>query len=375
MASIDFRGPFQWRARVRRNGQMIAKTFEDEASAKRWAAEMEAKVVGDVYVDNRAARQTSLSKAGEWMMDRIAPVGTNGKRFYTKPHAKNQVSHLKYWMGSEFATWALPAIRPRHLIEWRKKVLDEANMGDWEEDGMDRGPEAQFGPQTAIHHLNTISALYNKWSLENDVKVDNPVVPSVRPKKPSGRDRRLLPGEDFKLLTAAERSNRPWLWSAIVIALETCIRQTELATLTWDRVVLTGDKPFLMLPKTKNDKPREVALSEDAALAFRELIPKQVSAVIGARSVFPVETGRGIAHAFTSITPEEQFPDLRWHDLRHEAISRLFENTTMDHIEIMEITGHLSVEMLKRYTHLRGRQLGRHLPKGRLTKPALLLTK
>jgi integrase len=52
---------------------------------------------------------------------------------------------------------------------------------------------------------------------------------------------------------------------------------------------------------------------------------------------------------------------LRRHDLRHEAVSRLFENTDLRDNEIMAISGHLSTEMLKRYSHLRWHRLASRL--------------
>ena len=83
-------------------------------------------------------------------------------------------------------------------------------------------------------------------------------------------------------------------------------------------------------------------------------------------SVLPVETGRGVIHAFRDAIDDKDFPDLRWHDLRHEAISRLFELTDLRENEIMAISGHLTPAMLVRYTHLRSDRLGARLRGGRL---------
>ncbi|OAN46168.1 tyrosine-type recombinase/integrase [Magnetospirillum moscoviense] len=93
---------------------------------------------------------------------------------------------------------------------------------------------------------------------------------------------------------------------------------------------------------------------------FRDLLPKNVT-VLGKRAVFPVETPRAFGHAWRDVVKEEGFPDLRWHDLRHEAVSRLFERTDLRDNEIMAISGHLRPEMLTRYTHLRADRLGGRL--------------
>lgn len=52
---------------------------------------------------------------------------------------------------------------------------------------------------------------------------------------------------------------------------------------------------------------------------------------------------------------------MSYHDLRHEAISRLFELGSLDMMEVAAISGHKSLSMLKRYTHLRAQKLVRKL--------------
>jgi len=53
--------------------------------------------------------------------------------------------------------------------------------------------------------------------------------------------------------------------------------------------------------------------------------------------------------------------DLRFHDLRHEATSRLFEKGVFDSMEVASITGHKTLQMLKRYTHLRAEDLAKKM--------------
>ena len=59
----------------------------------------------------------------------------------------------------------------------------------------------------------------------------------------------------------------------------------------------------------------------------------------------------------------EGLDDLRWHDLRNdEAVSRLFELTTLRETEIMAIVGHLGRDMLEHYATLRTKQFRDQLP-------------
>jgi integrase len=52
--------------------------------------------------------------------------------------------------------------------------------------------------------------------------------------------------------------------------------------------------------------------------------------------------------------------NLRFHDLRHEATTRLFEKG-LNIMEVASITGHKDLRMLQRYTHLRAEDLARKL--------------
>jgi integrase len=144
------------------------------------------------------------------------------------------------------------------------------------------------------------------------------------------------------------------------------MRQGELAGLKWSRVKLTAEHPYVDLNKTKNDKLRRVPLSRRAVVAFETLASERGPAVTGSLRVLPVETPRAIIHTFRDAVTDKEFPDLRWHDLRHEAISRLFELTDLRESEIMAITGHLTRSMLDRYTHLLADRLAPRLPGGNL---------
>lgn len=356
MASIDKRGAGQYRARVRRKAGdrvvIVSKTFDTYSEAEAWAMIHEGKVVGDEYVDRKHVQATTIRQACEWFMDRIAPTDRQtGKRVPKTLHARNQLSRLRYWCASEFADWSLVSLKPWDLIDWRDELLDEGACA----------------AQTVVHRLNTLSQVYVNFALAQKTELANPVGKKVRPPLGSGRDRRFSPhpdasgdDEETRLLKACQGSSRPWLRAAVIISLETAMRQSESAGLTWDRVMLNAEFPYCDLPKTKNERPRRVPLSTKAVAAFRSLIPENV-AILGKRKVFPVETPRAFGHAWRDVVNDENFPNLRWHDLRHEAVSRFFERTDLRDNEIMAISGHLRPEMLTRYTHLRADRLGARL--------------
>jgi Site-specific recombinase XerD len=349
MATIEARGPDRFRVKIRVRGKSLSKTFETRREAADWARVQEGRILGNEFCDRGLAERTSLADAIAWYRDH----GVD----HSQADAKNKLSKLKTWESSEFAHWALVSIHAWDLIEWRKRVLDDAHS---KRKGMP-GPAANVKPGTVVHRLNVLSDIYTKWSHAHRVELVNPVGKDVRPKVKNGRKRRLHMDEEKRLLEAAEESSRPWLKAAIEIALETAMRQAEQTDLIWGRVHLDEEFAYVYLPETKNGEEREVPLSTRAIAVFRSLLPAGGGAPEPNAKVFPVMTPRAVAHAFDAIANDKDFPDLRWHDLRHEAISRIFETTNMRDSDIMNMTGHLRAEMLRRYKHLRTRRLAAQL--------------
>jgi integrase len=190
------------------------------------------------------------------------------------------------------------------------------------------------------------------------------------------RNRRLEPREEkaIRAVLAGERPKnrqRPLvlrhaaaLRLLFTLALETCMRMREMFTLEVRQVSLA--KRTVFLEKTKNGDRREVPLTKVAMNVIADyLAQNQESARADAR-LFPWWDGRSESMNATTALLSAQFgrifaaadcADLRFHDLRHEATSRLYENTNFRDMEIAQITGHKNLRMLQRYSNLRGSQL------------------
>ena len=129
--------------------------------------------------------------------------------------------------------------------------------------------------------------------------------------------------------------------SLITLAIETAARRSELVSLEWGNVY--GNR--VRLENTKNDtatvKGRTVPLSSRALAA---LPPR------GTGKVFNVLPGK-VSHDFHDVCESQGIEGLRFHDLRHEAVSRLFERG-LSVMEVMSISGHKTMSQLHRYTHL-----------------------
>jgi hypothetical protein len=144
------------------------------------------------------------------------------------------------------------------------------------------------------------------------------------------------------------------LHSFVVLAIETGMRFGELAGVLWKHVDL--DKRTIFLPDTKNGQARTVPLST-RALAALQILPRSISGLLftakpgSVRSAFLVAVQKAKA-----VSPEVILQNLRFHDLRHEAVTRLFEKG-LNPIEVGMVSGHKTLSMLQRYTHIRSETL------------------
>lgn len=151
---------------------------------------------------------------------------------------------------------------------------------------------------------------------------------------------------------SAWSAKNPYLYPVVRLAIETAMRQGELAGLCWEHVDLR--RRIAHLPDTKNNEARTVPLSSAAVDILRSL-PHSVG-----DEVFSGVTVEAIKRSFARAVRRAGIEDLRFRDLRHEATSRFFERG-LNIMEVSAITGHKDLTMLKRYTHLRAEALAKKL--------------
>lgn len=187
------------------------------------------------------------------------------------------------------------------------------------------------------------------------------------------RDRRFEPGEENRIREVLDkgilsRKQRPYeilhKQEVIVlfgILLETAMRLREVYTLTGDQIDLKGRT--VNLDKTKNGDRRQVPLS---SVAIRLLTPYagcqgNLFPWLGEQKGNLKLTTNYLSKLFAQVFEEANCPDLHTHDLRHEAISRMFERTALSVEEIMKLSGHRTHKMMMRYLKLRASTLASKL--------------
>ena len=108
------------------------------------------------------------------------------------------------------------------------------------------------------------------------------------------------------------------------------------------------------LPQTKNGRSRSVPLSSRALATLSELPAEAIHGPL-----FPIGMD-SLEYYWRKACRLVDIEDLKFHDLRHEATSRLFERG-LDVMEVASITGHRTLAMLARYTHLKAAKLAAKL--------------
>lgn len=209
-----------------------------------------------------------------------------------------------------------------------------------------------LSPASVRLEMSLLSSFFDICRIEWGLCDDNPVTKVRKPKVPPGRDRRLTAREDRQILRYAHNHVNPELYSIIVLALETAMRQGEILGLCWEHVNLKSRVAHL--PATKNGSKRDVPLSIKARDALVRLGVKSTGKIFH-------YTKEGVKSTWRFMTIKLNIEDLHFHDLRHEACSRFFELGTLDVMEVAAISGHKSLAMLKRYTHLKAQRLVRKL--------------
>lgn len=337
MALFEQRGS-SWRVRIKRKRYApVTKTFDKKAEAEAWAREIESEMDRGDYVSRAEAERTTLAMA----LDRYEREYTSQKK-----GALQERTRIRWWKKQPLAHRPLALIRSSDLAAYRdQRIQTKVTRG-----GKPKG--ATVSPHTVRLELALISNLFTvartEWGMES---LGNPAK-IKKPKLPKGRDRRLEGDEENRLLTAARQSDCQWLAPVINFAIETVMRQGEILSLRWRNIDL--DDKVAHLADTKNDEHRDVPLSSRAVELLRS-IPRAIDG-----RVFPVSAGT-LSEKFRAACKDAHIEGLRFHDLRHEGTSRLFEADRLNIMEIAQITGHKTMQMLMRYTHMRTKKIAQKL--------------
>lgn len=320
MATFRKRGT-KWQAQVRRQGQVpISQSFTLKSDAVAWARRTESsldqgliphfnhsscQLLGDLFI--RYRDNESPKKKGHVQ-----------ERYRLDQIARHPISKTP-----------LRALNAEHLAHYRDQRLQTV------------------GPSTVRRELALVQRVLqigiDEWSTGLQ---DNPAARVTKPKQSNTRERRLLDDEFKKLIKACRQGKIHWIEPLIRLAVTTGMRRGELLFIEWNDV--NFEKQIIKLRTSKNGYPREIPLSSEALRVLKYWKHSDPR-------VFPV-SANAVRLAWERVRTRANIRDLRFHDLRHEAISRFFE-LGLSMPEVALISGHRDYRMLLRYTHLRAESI------------------
>lgn len=318
MAAIDQRGKNSWRARVRLPGfGTKSRTFDTKEQAEVWAERIERELRGGHDTIPNIRAEPTLAEALERYEREITP---------DKKGKEQESRRIGAWRARELAGLKLSHLTTQHFVAFRDERKKAGRAGN-----------------TVRLDLSLISNVFTiarkEWGMPY---LKNPIADMRQPKVARGRDRRLS-GEELKRFEAAIDSCYNRTIPAIIrFALETAARKGELLALAWDDIDLA--RRVMILRDTKNTEDRYVPLTEAALKVLTQLSRDQSG------RVFPTTTD-AITAAWRRMLHRARISNFRFHDLRHEATSRLFERG-LTVMEVQRITGHKTLAMLLRYTQM-----------------------
>lgn len=315
MATIRRRNG-KWQVQVRRSGQgSISRTFTQKSDAQAWARQMEIQAdKGELTTQTTDTNQLTFSYLIIRYRDEVASRkrGHRSEVFYLNSLLRHPISQTLLNCLSTDKLCAYRDERARHL------------------------KPSSLKRRFAVLH-NCFEVAIREWGI---ALPRNPVSSIKLPTGNVSRERRLKTGERMLIEDALNTPSAAYLRPLVTMAIETGMRKGELLSIRW--IDVDFDARTVEILRTKNGHPGTVPLTP---LAIQTLSAMKQAA----ERVFPI-SDNAVRFAWERMRKRAGIPDLRFHDLRHEGISRLFE-AGLNVPEVAMVSGHRSPAMLFRYTH------------------------
>ncbi|WP_417841360.1 site-specific integrase [Terasakiella sp.] len=326
MASVHkFAG--KWRVQIRKYGHSISRSFSKKSDATKWATAEESKLELLRNRPEEVLKSITLADLLRRYLKEVTPT----KRGSTIQRETTRINRLLKEPLSSTTLDKLSAGKIAAYRDMRMKTIQEGSCR---------------------HDLCLISSAIDCARKEWDVPLMvNPVSMIKKPRSPKARDRRLSPDEWQALLKAARQSYSPCFMDVLTFAAETAMRRSEITRIMKSDVDI--QKGFLHIPETKNGHPRTIPLSPDALTIVTRYMKG------GGNTLFPLNYNQ-LGRAFRTACRDAELVDYRFHDVRHEAVSRLTEKG-LSPIEVSLISGHRDLRVLMNYSHMRVEEIGRKL--------------
>ena len=294
----------------------MTKTFNQKIDAVRWSRDLE----------NKLFRQSNDIAKKKFPKMRDVLIRYRDEVVIHKRSKDMETKLINYLLAEGFVNYAINLVEPKLIAQYRDRALRSLKS-------------SSVNRRLAIvSHCFTIAK--KEWGYD----ISNPVLSIRRPTNPEPRDRRFSKAEISKILTCNRTS--PHMKFIIELALELGMRRSEIANIKAQHV-----KGNLLLIPVAKTKPRTIPLTPKAVLLLKHNLPMQMSS-------------NAIHLSWVRICKRHSIEDARFHDLRHEALSRMFEVKSLNVPEVQLISGHTDPRVLMRvYANLRPKDLADKLAK------------
>lgn len=309
MASIRKRNG-RYQAQFKYRSYYRAKTFDRIAEAREWIQKEHQRVAEEFNFMGKV-RPTNTAEILTRYLREITP---------TKRGAHSETAVLKKLLKERWVKISLDNLCITHIASYRDKRLSEVT------------------PATFKRQFNIVKSACrlaeDEWNWETPLRLLKKLrYPQPKPKLIT----RVSPQKETELIRAAEQTKTPQLANIIRIAIATGMRRGEILKIRPDHI--DEDHLLLKIPDTKNGHPRVFPLNDTTLGLLQELANSDHK-----------PSANGLRQAWERIRIKAGCPEVRFHDLRHEAISRWWEEgLTLP--QIAARSGHRSFSELFRYSH------------------------
>lgn len=328
-----YTGKFVYDAEIKRKGHpTLYKRFERKCDARSWIQDTESELRTGRFVPQIEAQRHKLKDAIErYKLEELPKKPKNNW---------NDSRHID-WFKEKIGSKLLAEITPALITEVKGIFLREITRSG-----------KQRRPQTWNRYLTSLSCVFDVCTRDWQWLDQNPARRVRREKEAPGRVRFLSEEERASLLDACEKSGSPNLYPLVVLALSTGMRRSEVWRLTWPQVDLANG--IIILSETKNKEYRRVPVR---GLALELLRQHAKVRRIDTNLVFSSKRSGRTGKPFhldcfwNKAIKASGLTNFRFHDLRHSTGSYLAMNGA-SLLEIAEVLGHKTLQMVKRYSHL-----------------------
>ncbi|TPL51628.1 site-specific integrase [Mesorhizobium sp. B2-4-6] len=317
----------KWQVQVRRQGFPVqTRSFHSKAAASEWARTVE--------------RQHDRHELGP---DRKTLKSITLADLVTR--YRNEVVPKK--KGSAVETILLNRFLRYPICQKTLYELSTADFAAYRDQRLKEPKYRSNKPVTAKslkRELSPLSHMFRHALVEWEIPLENPLEGLKLQVADNKRERRLRSGELERLLEATKKCKNGLVAPIILFALETAMRRGEMLSVQFRHIDF--ERHSLVIPETKSGYSRMIPLTVGAVTILAALRPGAAKPTDLAFPITPV----AMRLQWDRLTKRAQIDDLNFHDLRHEAISRLFE-LGLSIPEVASISGHRTPQMLFRYAH------------------------